>query len=115
MEPEKLTKEEWYKLGYEKANEILGPMPLLKRLEILQNTPQSVLPYDYWLRKSKAELMQWYMNALTTHYSCGGHWKAARNEERAEEYKELMKKYKVPVPPNEISFVLGEFNGDGTT
>lgn len=112
-EKTKLTRKEWADMGYEKANEILKPMPLLERLEVLQNTPSSMVPYEHWIRVSKAELMQWYMNALTT-CSCGGHGKGQRNEQAVIEYKKLMEQYKVPVPSNEIAYVLGIFNGEGS-
>lgn len=112
-EKTKITTREWSDMGYLKANEILKPMPLIERLEALQNAPSSMTPYEHWIRVSKAELMQWYMNALTTQ-SCGGHGKAQRNEMAVAEYKVLMQKYKVPVPPSEISYVLGIFNGEGS-
>lgn len=107
------TTKEWATMGYEKANEILAPMPLIERLEALQNAPSSMLPYEYWIRKSKAELMQWYMNAKTT-CSCGGHGKGQRNEDAVKYYSELMGKYSVPTPPNEICYILGIFNGEGS-
>lgn len=109
----KYTREEWRDMGYEKANAILKPMPLLERLEALQNAPESMTPYEHWIRKSKAELMQWYMNALTT-CSCGGHKKGERNEQAVKQYSELMQKYNVPTPPREICYILGEFNGEGS-
>lgn len=108
-----ITTQEWCHMGYKKANEILEPMPLLKRLEVLQNAPPSMTPYEYWIRASKAELMQWYMNALTTR-SCLGHSKAQGNEDAVNEYWELMKKYKIPVPSNEVAYILGVFNGAGS-
>lgn len=116
MTTEKLniTKKEWFGMGYEKANELLAPMPLLERLEVLQNTPESMTPYKYWIKKSKAELMNWYMNARAT-CSCGGHGKAQRNEDAVKHYSELMQKYNVPIPPSEICYILGEFNGDGAS
>lgn len=101
-------------MGYEKANAILKPMPLLERLEALQNAPESRTPYEHWIRVSKAQLMQWYMNALVTYYSSGGHSKASRNDQSARAYLELMKKYNIPQPPNEIAFILGVFNGEGS-
>lgn len=107
------TYEQWRSMGYEKANEILSKMTLLERLEALQGAPTEMTPYKYWLKKSKAQLMGWYMNALCT-CSCIGHTKGRMNDEAVEEYLQLMKKYEIPVPPNEISYVLGEFNGEGS-
>ena len=107
-----ITTKEWATMGYEKANEILSSMPCIERLEALQNAPSSMLPYEYWIRKSKAELMQYYMNAVTTQ-SCLGHSKAQRNEDAANSYLELMSKHNVPTPANDICYILGEFNGEG--
>jgi hypothetical protein len=109
----KYTNQDWAKMGYEKANEILAPMPLLERLEALQNAPSSMTPYEYWIRRSKAQLMQWYMNAWRT-CACGGHHKGRMNDQAVEEYLVLMKKYNVPIPPNEICSILGIFNGEGS-
>lgn len=112
-EKAKFTTKEWSDMGYKKANEILEPMSLIERLEVLKNTPSSMTPFEYWIRKSKAELMQWYMNALTT-CSCGGHGKGERNEQAVEKYEKLMKQYKIPVPSDEVSYILGVFNGEGS-
>lgn len=115
MTTEKLNipAKEWASMGYEKANELLAPMALIERLEVLQNVPASMVPYEYWIRKSKAELMQLYMNAFTTQ-SCLGHSKAERNERAANNYLELMAKYNVPTPPSDICYILGIFNGAGS-
>ena len=107
------TTKEWSEIGYVKANEILSSTPLIERLELLQNTPSSMTPYEHWIRKSKAELMQWYMNALTT-CSCGGHGKGQRNEMAVKEYLDLMNKYGVPKPSREIVNILRIFNGEGS-
>lgn len=107
------TEEEWRGLGHVKANEILKPMPLIERLEVLQNAPSSMTPYEHWIRVSKAELMQWYMNAKTT-CSCGGHSKGMANENAVQDYLELMKKYNVPTPSSDICHILGVYNGDGS-
>lgn len=111
MTTEIITTKEWASMGHEKANEILGSMPLVERLEALGNTPISMCPYEYWIQKSKAELMQWYMNAVATQ-SCLGHSKAQRNEDAASYYLELMTKYSVPVPSNDVCYILGIFNGE---
>jgi hypothetical protein len=107
------TTKEWCDMGHEKANEILSPMPVIERLEALQNAPTSMVPYKYWIQKSKAELMQWYMNAYTT-CSCIGRSKAERNEDAVKYYSELMEKYGVPKPASEICYILGVFNGEGS-
>ena len=108
------TTKDWKEMGYKKANEILEPMPLLERLKVLQDAPSSMTPYSHWIRKSKAELMQWYMNAMTTYSSCGGTLKWRMNDILVEEYAELMKKYSIPIPSNEVCYILGVFNGNGT-
>ena len=108
------TTKDWSEMGYKKANEILEPMPLLKRLKVLQDAPSSMTPYSEWIRRSKAELMQWYMNAKAT-CSCGGHQKGYRNEQLVKKYAELMEKYAIPIPANEICYILGVFNGNGAS
>lgn len=110
---QEFTTKEWSDMGYEKANALLEPINPLVRLEILQNAPSSMTPYEEWIRRSKAEIIQWYMNALKT-CSCGGHGKGERNEQAVKEYKVLMEKYSIPVPSSEISYILGIFNGEGS-
>jgi hypothetical protein len=100
-------------MGYQKVNPIMEQIETIDRLEVLQNCPLNHLPFDYWLKKSKQELMQFYMNAMVT-TSCLGHWKAERNEGRVKYYGELMAKYKVPKPSQEVAYLLGNFNGKGS-
>lgn len=54
------------------------------------------------------------MNATTTYYGAMGHKKAQSNKWIADEFKELMEEHNIPVPNNEICFVLGKFNGEGS-
>lgn len=108
-----ISRTEWASMGYEKANQILSSIPLIERLEVLQDVPSTHVPFEHWIRVSKAELMQWYMNALVTS-SCIGHSKSERNMESANQYLELMNKYNVPVPSNDVCYILGVFNGDGS-
>jgi len=107
------TYKEWSEMGYVKANEILSHMPLLEKLEALKNAPPTMVPYENQIRKAKAELMQWYMNASVTS-SCGGHGKGRANDEAQAEYLELMAKYDVPVPDNKVTYILGVYNGEGS-
>ena len=107
-----ISTKEWAEMGHQKANEILESLPLLQRLSVLQNTPQAMCPYEEWVRRSKAELIQWYMNAMTT-CSCGGRGKMQRNEDAVREYSEVMKKYNIPKPSSDICYILGIFNGAG--
>ena len=109
----KLTISQWANIGYKKANEILAPMDLFERLEILKNTPSSMLPYEHWIRQSKKELMQRYMNAFVT-MSCMGHWKGERNVQLCNTYLKKMKEHNVPVPKNKVIYILGVFNGEGS-
>jgi hypothetical protein len=115
--PMTFTSQEWKDMGYidsAKASELLQSMPLLERLEVLQNTPLHHSPFEWHYKKAKKEIIQWYMNARAT-CSCTGHSKAARNEALVKKYGELMKKYNIPLPPDEICWVLGVFNGDGAS
>ncbi len=115
------TFNEWKDMAYDmaymdstKASELLQSMPLLERLEVLQTTPRYHSPFEWHYKKAKKELMEWYMNARAT-CSCGGHGKGARNEALVKKYGELMKKYQIPIPPDEICWVLGIFNGKGSS
>ena len=114
IDPKTFSFEQWRTMDSQKAKEILQAMPLLDRLEVLQNTPRSNNPFEWEFKKSKKEIMQWYMNAKST-CSCGGHGKGARNEALVKWYGELMEKYGIPIPPNEICWVLGDFNGKGSS
>ena len=89
-------------------------MKLLEKLEALENAPKMRCPIGHHHKLSCAELMQWYMNAQETFYSCNGNNKANQNQRLANYYKELMVKYKIPIPSNDICFVLGQFNGKGS-
>jgi hypothetical protein len=110
----KLTSNEWRVMDSKKASELLLAMPLLERLEVLQTTPRYDSPFEWHYKKAKRELMEWYMNARAT-CSCGGHSKGARNEALVKKYGELMKNYNIPIPPDEICWVLGVFNGNGAS
>ena len=114
IDPKTFSFEQWRTMDSQKAKEILQAMPLLDRLEVLQNTPRSHNPFEWIFKQSKKEIMQWYMNAKAT-CSCGGHGKGARNEALVKWYGELMEKYGIPIPPNEICWVLGQFNGEGAS
>lgn len=107
------TKQEWLEMGYEKANLILEPLNSVKRLEALQNTPQSHHPYEEWIRRSKSEIMHKYMNAKKTYWGAGGHGKAERNLAAAKYYIDVMNKYNIPIPPDNIATIIGSFNGEG--
>lgn len=60
-------------------------------------------------------LKQRYMNAVKTHYECGGHKKAARNEEIANQHRVGLVAAGEPVPTNEECFEKGHFNGEGAS
>jgi hypothetical protein len=105
--------EDWKKMGYKRANEILSALPLIERLEVLQGTPHEMTPYGHWLKVSKVQLVSWYMNANVT-CGCGGHGKGRANDSAVAEYLQLMKKYNCPIPPTEITSLFGVFNGEGS-
>jgi len=108
------TFNEWREMDSTKAAEILQAMPLFERLEALQNAPHYQSPFEWHFKKCKRELMEWYMNARAT-CSCLGHAKGARNEALVKKYGEVMNKYYIPIPPDNICFVLGVFNGNGAS
>ena len=105
--------EDWKTMDYKRANEILSALPLIERLEVLMGTPNEMTPYGHWLKVSKVELVTWYMNASVT-CSCLGHSKGQRNESAVKEYLQLMEKFNCPIPPMEITYLLGIFNGKGS-
>ena len=113
-DPKTFTWQEWKDMDSQTASKILYAMPLLDRLEVLQNTPRSHNPFEWQFKLSRKELMEWYMNAKAT-CSCGGHSKGARTEALVKHYGELMQKYGIPIPPDEICWVLGIFNGKGSS
>lgn len=108
------TEKEWRSLSDEQIHEIFKPMEIKDRLNVLKTAPTMYRLIGYYERITKAELMQRYMNATTTYYEALGHKKADANKWIAEDYKKLMKKHKIPVPNNDICFVLGQFNGQGS-
>jgi hypothetical protein len=105
--------EDWKTMGSERANEILSSLPLIKRLEVLQETPNEMTPYGHWLKVSKIQLVSWYMNAQQTSI-CLGHKKRDRNNIAVEEYLQLMEKYNCPTPSREMASLFGIFNGEGS-
>lgn len=107
------TMNEWQQLSCEQANQILQPLDAIERLKELTTAPDGT-PYDEWKRKSKAELMQWYMNAYITCKCAAGHNKAHMNEVKQDSYFDAMQQYNVPIPSHEIICVLGKFNGEGS-
>ena len=108
------TEKEWRELNYSQINELFQSMKLVEKLEILENAPKWFSSIGHHHKLSCAELMQCYMNAQQTFYSCNGNNKANQNQRLANYYKELMVKYKIPIPSIDICFVLGEFNGKGS-
>jgi hypothetical protein len=117
MEKEKTSVppfKEWRNLKDSQIDEILEPMGLVEKLMALRETDRSSRHLGYLYGKYRAELMQMYMNAITTYYGAGGHKKAESNKWLSEGYKEAMIELKMPIPSIEICFVLGQFNGKGS-
>jgi hypothetical protein len=105
---------EWRNLKDSQIDEILEPMGLVEKLMALRETDRHYRYLGHLDKKYRAELMQMYMNTITTHYGAGGHKKAEVNKWLAEGCKEAMIELKMPIPSNEICFVLGQFNGKGS-
>lgn len=108
-----MTSKEWRSLGYVVANEILSPMKPIQRLEVLKNAPSRMTPYEQWIKRSKSQIIQFYMNARVT-CSCGGHWKGEQNARLVGEYSKTMKTHNIPMPSSDICYVMGIFNGEGS-
>ena len=64
---------------------------------------------------SDEELVQWLANATKTHYACGGHKKAARNERLSDSYREKLKARGVKIPDTRALLDSGVFNGAGAS
>lgn len=54
-----------------------------------------------------------YCNAVVTHYGCGGHGKAARNEEMMAHWKKELETRNEAVPEIKDALKIGVFNGEG--
>ena len=108
------TKQEWRSLTDEQIHEIFMPMKLGDRLNVLMTAPKEYRLIGYYDKLTRSQVMQIYMNCIITYYKAGGHNKAETNKWRAESYKNLMEIHNIPIPCNDICFVLGEFNGDGS-
>jgi hypothetical protein len=108
------TEQEWRSLTDEQIHEIFTPMKLGDRLNVLSIAPKMYRLIGYYDKLTRSQVMQSYMNAMITYYKCSGHKKADQNKWRAETYKTLMETHKIPIPCNDICFVLGDFNGDGS-
>lgn len=59
------------------------------------------------------ELLQMLANATITHYQCGGHGKADRNECIAIDYKDELMTRGEPIPSDKELLAIGIFNGEG--
>ena len=60
------------------------------------------------------QLIQRLANATKTYYGCSGHTKAANNERKANEFKELLRERNVDIPTDKELLEVGQFNGDGS-
>lgn len=108
------THQEWRSLTDEQIHEIFTPMKLGDRLNVLNTAPKEYRLIGYYDKLTRSQVMQRYMNAIITYYQCLGHKKADSNKWVAETYKTLMETHQIPVPSNDICFVLGVFNGEGS-
>tara|TARA_R110002020_G_scaffold309888_1_gene525758 strand:+ start:334 stop:717 length:384 start_codon:yes stop_codon:yes gene_type:complete len=102
-------------LSDSEVDKILEPLSLMDKIRIMKdNFPLSMRYPEYLYKMFRAEIMQYYMNALTTYYGALGHNKADMNEFRKDKYEDFMKEMNIPIPAKEVSFVLGQFNGKGS-
>jgi|LakMenEpi03Aug12_release.lakeMendotaPanAssembly.Ray.scaffolds.fasta_scaffold589557_1 hypothetical protein len=108
------TEKEWRSLTDEQTHELFNSMELKEKLNVLKTAPKMYRLIGYYDQITRAEVMQRYMNATTTYYGAMGHKKAESNKWIADSYKSLMEENDIPVPNNDICFVLGKFNGEGS-
>ena len=105
----------WRDLSDEQTDEILQPLSLIEKLKVLKTySPLQYRYTGYLYNKYQAELMRCYMNARVTYGQAIGNKKSDRNRCYAETYKEAMIELKIPIPADEICWVLGVFNGVGS-
>lgn len=77
--------------------------------------PHSRMYYPKVLYKHyRKMIIQFYMNARTTHYGALGHGKANSNEWAANSYRSLMNEFELPIPDDKIVWIFGDFNGPGS-
>ena len=105
----------WRDLSDSEIDEFLAPFNLIEKLKVLQDNSPNMWRYsEYLYEKYKAELMTKYMNARVTYAQSLGNQKSERNKWQSENYKNAMIDLKIPIPADEICWVLGKFNGDGS-
>ena len=106
----------WRDLSDEQIDEILQSLSLIEKLKVLNTySPLQYRYTGYLYQKYQAELMCWYMNARVTYAEAIGNKKSDRNRFLIETYKEAMVELKIPIPADEICWVLGKFNGEGAS
>ena len=109
------TKVKWRDLSDGEIDEFLASFNLIEKLKVLQDNSPNMWRYsEYLYKKYKAELMTSYMNARVTYSQSLGNKKSERNKWQSENYKNAMIDLKIPIPADEICWVLGGFNGDGS-
>jgi hypothetical protein len=109
------TKVNWRDLSDSQIDEFLASFNLIEKIKVLQDNSPTMWRYsDYLYKKYKAELMTAYMNARVTYSQSIGNNKSDRNRSVCENYKNSMVELKIPIPSDEICWILGVFNGVGS-
>ena len=109
------TEVKWRDLSDVEIDEFLASFNLIEKLKVLQDNSPNMWRYsEYLYKKYKAELMTSYMNARVTCSQSLGNKKTERNRSICEYYKNAMIDLEIPIPADNICWVLGVFNGLGS-
>jgi hypothetical protein len=109
------TEVKWRDLSDGEIDEFLASFNLIEKLKVLQDNSPNMWRYsEYLYKKYKAELMTSYMNARVTCSQSLGNKKTERNRSICEYYKNAMIDLEIPIPADNICWVLGVFNGLGS-
>jgi hypothetical protein len=104
----------WAEMPTDQAKQLLLNMSTIDRLEAMEDAPTIGNLYEHLRKLSSKELIQMYMNARITCAMCGGHAKANANFIQTQYLRELIEWYNLPVPNDDICFIMGEFNSIGS-
>jgi hypothetical protein len=109
------TEVKWRDLSDVEIDEFLASFNLIEKLKVLQDNSPNMWRYsEYLYKKYQSELMTSYMNARVTYSNSLGNKKSERNKYISEYYKNAMIDLKIPIPSDEICWILGVFNGVGS-
>jgi hypothetical protein len=85
---------------------------IIEEKEYLERTPKDMSGWQ--IESLTKSYRQFYVNAVFTGMSAGGHGKAHYNEMRAKQWKEKIVEFGGKVPTKKEVSDWGRFNGDGS-